>query len=324
MNFISFLAQTPNLTPSPSATPIAPIEISPNAIPWTLAIVGLVLGFIFFFRAQYHKQRAEAGQSEPDGTGANDGFFRNEIARTLLNTSIWGLVILGGLIILLTFANNGAATEKAKVVFDSLLPVFGTWVGTLLAFYFSKANYESAAAIARGAAGGADKLRTVGVKEKMIRPDQITALPPDLQGKPDAEIPLKQVSEHLKKADRDRLPLFQGNKTSGPPARVLHLSRVDNFVSDKTLHPEPGQDPTKLTLENLLKDPAQAPVLAKSFALVKESATLADAKAAMDNVSASLGPIGNCYDVFVTTTGAETEPVLGWITNDIINENAKV
>ncbi|HEX7516361.1 MAG TPA: hypothetical protein VF345_03640 [Chthoniobacterales bacterium] len=36
------------------------------------------------------------------------------------------------------------------------------------------------------------------------------------------------------------------------------------------------------------------------------------------------GVPGNCYDIFVTTTGSASEPVTGWITNDIINENAKV
>jgi hypothetical protein len=34
--------------------------------------------------------------------------------------------------------------ESAQLLVSSLLPVFGTWVGTVLAFYFSKENFEAA------------------------------------------------------------------------------------------------------------------------------------------------------------------------------------
>jgi hypothetical protein len=57
---------------------------------------------------------------------------------------------------------------------------------------------------------------------------------------------------------------------------------------------------------------------------VKSDATLADAKTAMDKASAALGSTDSCYDVFVTDNGNPDETVIGWITNDIINENAKV
>ena len=74
----------------------------------------------------------------------------------------------------------------------------------------------------------------------------------------------------------------------------------------------------------LLADGQLAPLFKSSFSLIKESATLADAKAAMDSMTSAPGVTGNCYDIFVTATGSASDPVLGWITNDIINENAKV
>jgi hypothetical protein len=79
-----------------------------------------------------------------------------------------------------------------------------------------------------------------------------------------------------------------------------------------------------LSLADLLADPQFGPVLRGSFGLVKSDATLADAKSAMDKASAALGSTGNCYDIFATATGSASEPILGWITNDIINDNAKV
>ena len=79
----------------------------------------------------------------------------------------------------------------------------------------------------------------------------------------------------------------------------------------------------ELTLGDLLGEPMD-PLFKSSFSLVKESATLAEAKAAMDSMTSAPGGPGNCYDIFVTATGSATEPVLGWITNDIINQNANV
>jgi hypothetical protein len=48
-----------------------------------------------------------------------------------------------------------------------------------------------------------------------------------------------------------------------------------------------------------------------------QDATLADAMDVMNKIP-------DCQDIFFTTTGAPDEPTLGWITNIIIQENAKV
>jgi hypothetical protein len=79
-----------------------------------------------------------------------------------------------------------------------------------------------------------------------------------------------------------------------------------------------------LTVADLMNDKELGLVVLGSFALVKSEATLADAKNAMDNASAALGSSGNCNDVFVTDNGKAGETVIGWITHDVINENARV
>jgi hypothetical protein len=224
----------------------------------------------------------------------------------------------------------------------------------LLAFYFGKANFESGARVAQGGTA-ADRLRSVAVKDKMIGPGKITTLPPDLQGKQDSDIPLKKVSEHLKSVNLDRLPLFAGNKASGVAERIVHLSKIEKYLADKVLKVpiEPGAPaapavsagapvtPAAPAVAAATSAPAAEPPIAdltladlfsdnkpestfKNFTFVKESATLADAKLAMDSMTNTPGVDGNCYDVFVTATGDCKEPVLGWITNDIINQNATV
>jgi hypothetical protein len=60
--------------------------------------------------------------------------------------------------------------------------------------------------------------------------------------------------------------------------------------------------------------------------VVAQDATLARAKAIMDNLSDKMDKKlkAGCYDIFVTQTGDDKGSVIGWITNDIINDNAKV
>jgi hypothetical protein len=216
----------------------------------------------------------------------------------------------------------------------------GTWVGTVLAHYFQKENLAAATQSISDMASkvaGMDKLKSTPVKTVMIRPERIDTLPDRLLDKPDDQIKLSELITHLREGiKRDRLPLFKDNKKTGPPTRVLHRSSLERFITQQTFAPAaavqaaPAPPPAApvavadLTLAHLMNDPVLGAVVRGSFGLVKSDATLADAKSAMDKASATLGSTGNCYDVFVTDNGNPDEIVIGWITNDIINENAKV
>ena len=111
----------------------------------------------------------------------------------------------------------------------------------------------------------------------------------------------------------------------------MHISLIERFLAEQLL-PLLSSPPTSppqafqingYTVKSLLDDEKINLVLLHGFGLVKETATLADAKAAMDSCSGKLGT-DNCYDVFVTANADQEEPVLGWITNDIIRQNASV
>jgi len=141
----------------------------------------------------------------------------------------------------------------------------------------------------------------------------------------DDKIKLSDLIAHLDTVKRDRLPIFKDNKKTGPANRVLHRSIIEKFITKQALTAKlDAAKMANLTLADLMNDKELGPVVLGSFALVKSEASLADAKNAMDNASAALGSKGNCYDVFVTNNGNADETVIGWITNDIINENAKV
>lgn len=169
---------------------------------------------------------------------------------------------------------------------------------------------------------GADKLKSVPVQSVMIKPDQFKLLPDRLIGKTNKEIPLSDLATYLEQTSKDRMPLFQGNEKDGPIIAIITLSIIQKFLEQSA--PAGGGTAANLSLDDLLADPQFGPVLRRSFGLVKSDATLADAKSAMDKASTAPGFTGNCYDIFVTATGSPSETVIGWITNDIINENAKV
>ena len=63
---------------------------------------------------------------------------RSTLAIYITFISVLGITTLSIVVIIL----NKNFTET---VFSSVLPLFGTWVGTVLAFYFSRENFETAA-----------------------------------------------------------------------------------------------------------------------------------------------------------------------------------
>ena len=337
--------------PGPPATPPGPL-VTGATIGWSLLVLGLLVYGV------YQHRQAWLGRANNAG---NDATFRNTIAGYVLNASIWGLVLLASFIILLPFVSGRPLPNEGKEVFNALLPVFGTWVGTLLAFYFSRENFEAAsrsviASAAQTAAGGPERLQSTLAASKMKPLDEMVTLPGNLVGTADSAIRLDALVAHMEASGKDRLPIFRGNAAAGPGKCVVHRSTIEKFTAEsvRKFRAEPpaapaggGAAPTLdahlagLSLHDLLVDdsgkgaapPARGAVLEKkdlaplyqsSFGLVDRSASLARAKSVMDNLSQALGTAGNCYDVFVTEGGRESDPVLGWITNDILNENARV
>ena len=101
------------------------------------------------------------------------------------------------------------------------------------------------------------------------------------------------------------------------PVYIIHRSAIDGYLVSKACQFSPPRLDS-LTLQSLLDDDAALKMLFEtSFAIVKEDTTLAEAKATMERT-----PL--CQDVFVTKNGTKLEPVLGWITNTIIQKVATV
>ncbi len=239
---------------------------------------------------------------------------RNVADRLAYFVIVFAGVILVGLIIatvVVAPSDQGKRLEVAQNVFNAVLPLIASWVGTVLAYYYSRENLNAATRNATEMAqqlSGHEKLQVLNVRDMMIPRERIDAMPVAEATK------LSQIIEFLQQHRRQRLPVFDER---GAIRYIVHLSTVHAFLSESLLPAgataNPGKpSPDQLTFADLLADAGRKDLLSTSFGVVAETATLAEAKAALEQGRAR-------EDVFITRTGKRDEPVLGWITdNDLV------
>ena len=199
-----------------------------------------------------------------------------------------------------------------------LARLFGTWVGTILTFYFTRENFKEAN-------------EAVNRIVDRLTPEQRLAQTPVRQAmKPRGSIKAFQLKE-----GEDEKAILVGDLTAlvgegysrvliftpcGTIKYVIHESTLNRFIADQSRLAEAGQAPagnSTATLIELLSHQAGDQTIGeivKRFVFVKEDATLADARAAMLAVK-------GCEEVFVTKNGKSDEPVLGWLTNSDITSD---
>jgi hypothetical protein len=246
--------------------------------------------------AETAPQAATSQQARPTAL-----FERYQLARLVVVGSFLTLFLLVGTLIALSQSSN-TASETAKNAFTAILPVLAGWVGTVLAFYFSAASAERTSdsldkVIDRSVAtSGSSTL----VSEKMIQRAKIVGLQ-DLKEKGGAE---KIAITDLKSAFDASLP--NGGKVTrllfieGDVFRyVLHVGTFNAFLV---------KNPSATTFAQMLADVETLHQISRLVVVVAASATLADAKAALDKVTGA-------QDIIVTASGSATEPMLGWLSN---------
>lgn len=243
--------------------------------------------------------------------------FRESVARWVVTFSLWALGILGLAAIVAGTVAGYSDGDKlftfVKDVLSIILPMIGVWVGTVLAFYFSRENFEAAtrstAALVKQLTPE-EKLKSVSVKDAMIAIETATKL---ILDKTEDQIKLKvDVIDALleKEIKRSRLPIL--DKT-GIIKYIAHRSLIDAFIA-KSL--ATGKKLEDLTLKNLLDDTESKRIM-ESFKTLSVTATLADAKILVDKDK-------NCADIFITEDGTPKTKVVGWVTDVKIREQSTV
>lgn len=224
--------------------------------------------------------------------------------------------LAGGIIIasLVTIAGLATAVilinrEQAVNIFNIVIPVVSTWVGTILAYYFSKENFDAATQSVTELTRltTQEKLKSIPVVNKMIPRDGmfyelITAAAPA-----DAIKLVDMISRQEKAKKGLRIPILDEKFF---PLYVIHRSVMDQYLTRRTLQ---GDDIKTITLKELLDDTELKKIIQDSFGVVGRTATLADVKVELEKSS-------SIQDVFITETGKTEEAILGFITNTMVEE----
>jgi hypothetical protein len=219
------------------------------------------------------------------------------IAVGIVSLSVAGIIGLSAVSML-------EATDKAamsQLIFTAVLPLLGTWVGTVLAFYFARDNLQAATESTLRLQGRAET--GTSVTDVMIKEKDIVAYDAPAGGKPE-DIPLADLRAKMSSQSPPsrRLPI---RDAVGAVLYVVHDSTLTAFDEKTKTAATP---PTKLG--DMLAD-EEFKALIEAIGYVSEKATVADARKAM-------GSIKNCNDVFVTPAGKREERATGWLTNTLL------
>ena len=203
------------------------------------------------------------------------------------NVSIFGITALAGLVGMF----HKKATDKLKEVFDSLF---------------------------RSKEGGGDEQR----RDKLVAQTIVDKV----------MIPLGKIKSIKITAEKneDTITLdeiylmYEGVVTRVPVLTeqnavkyVIHQSLLFQYIARKNVESANNQqifDIKKTFLKDFLGHTGIIEMVGNSFAFIKQTATVEDAKIAMESVK-------NCQDVFITETGNADSPVIGWLTNVDISKN---
>ncbi len=235
MNLIPLLAET-NVFPSPDLLNILAV------IAAIFVCVVLLMVCIAVIIALYKRLFPNSGTSNQQ-TSNNP---RTSLAFIVVLVSIIGVVLLAAIGIL-NAANKTTATTQ---IMSTVLPLLGTWVGTIMAFYFGRENYESAAkntviATEKGSniAGGVNRediLASKKVTDTMLKFDDNTFSISLAKGARADAFSAQKLTKMLDDLDTaakarnqkwSRIPILDDQ---GHPVFVVHRSTIDAFRNKKT------------------------------------------------------------------------------------------
>jgi len=223
---------------------------------------------------------------------------RKWLALSIVGASIAGIVAISAIAIGLA---GSSRADTSRLVFSSVLPLLGTWVGTVLAFYFARENFQAATESTLRIAG----LETATpVSQVMVRESDFVAY--DLgPGESVEQVPLATVRQRMQALvpPSRRLPI---RNSSGAVLYVIHDSTLTAYAE--------SQGQTTATLNKTIGDMLSA----STFRQLIEAIGFVGEKSTVDEARAVMVSIRNCNDIFVTASGKPDERAIGWLTNTLL------
>ena len=224
----------------------------------------------------------------------SDGAARSILAYLILGFSILAITVMAIYVI-------QKDCEEGKNIFNIVLPVFASWVGTILAFYFGRENFESANRQVKEIVqrlSPEERVKTM-VNSIMRSLDNMVyfQIP---SGKSDQDVKISELKARFIN-NVSRLPVLDaGNR----PKYMIHDSSINRYI----VSGEGKQNDTLEQFINIQKKAGFEFGINNGFVVVSEQSTLANAKLKMEEKRF-------CQDIFITKKGNEDEQLIGWISN---------
>ncbi|MCR2824947.1 hypothetical protein [Microbacterium sp. zg.Y909] len=226
---------------------------------------------------------------------------RSKLALYICVVGVVGITAVS--IVLLVCSDNESRPEMARLIFAAVLPLFGTWIGTVLAFYFAKENLQAASDTT---------LKTLEMSGTFTQETKVKdvmtplALISPLRRVPDkaaaGSVALRGLYQAMKDSKNSRVPII----TNGDIVlMVVHEPDIDKFAQLEGVKSAELADSETIATLRGNEDLKRA---VDTFSAVGEGATLGEAREAMNRVPGS-------KDVFVTSNGKSSGKILGWLTN---------
>lgn len=236
------------------------------------------------------------GDTDKDSKPGNDRWTSLlSMGFTVVLLAIVGVMVLAVTIVIVD-------PDSGQNVFNVIVPVIAAWVGTVLAFYYGRQNFQTANEEIR------EMVRELGPDDRARQPVtaimkpawNMTSMVVDGNGSA-ASLTLRELKAKYV-GNVSRLPVLGSDRSA---LYMIHESRVDRHVA------EGGS--IEDTLETFVATQAAdtPPVqfdYGHGFLTVPENATVADVKHELVREQ-------SVQDVFVTRSGRPDGEVLGWVSN---------
>jgi hypothetical protein len=148
----------------------------------------------------------------------------------LIVTGILGFTAIMVALFSGTDVPSGIRFSYVKDILAIILPLVGTWVGTVLAFYFSKENFVAAAKQTSDLVKQLtteQKLQSISVADVMIKMDDASTIKlilPNAEEAKNIKLRSNIIDDVLDKHSKNRLPVVDQN---GKVLYLLHRSFID-------------------------------------------------------------------------------------------------
>lgn len=211
-----------------------------------------------------------------------------------------GIAILGGI----SIKNN---SENSMTIFNMVLPVFSSWVGTILAFYFGRENFDIASTQVSEANRRLQEVVTTLSPEQrgtqpvaavMRRTEQIAFFQIPSDRSIDA-ITVREIYEKYQ-GDVSRMPILDSKNVA---RYLIHKSRFDAYLG--------AGGALDASFSSFLEHHLELNTrfgVNEGFVVVSERTPITTAKKLMEENT-------SCQDIVVTRNGGPDEAMTGWLSN---------